>query len=124
MIQQPQQLQQQQQQPHQHPESRYAPLLTDVTGERGNESCHIFWERGRNTIFDIRITDTEAPSYRNQDFDKVLAAHEKDKKEKHLIPLHAQRKDFTPIVYSVDGIAGREAKSDEKHLTSTLAAPI
>ena len=31
------------------------------------------------------------------------------------------RKDFTPLVYSVDGIAGREAKSVEKHLTYHLS---
>ena len=31
------------------------------------------------------------------------------------------RKDFTPLVYSINGIAGREAKSTEKHLTTVLA---
>ena len=67
------------------------------------------------------ITDTEAPSYRNQDFTKVLAAQEKEKKKKYLAPLHAQRKDFTPMIYTVDGIAGREAKSAEKRIASTLA---
>ena len=117
----PQQLQQRQLQSKQHPEPRYAPLLTSVTGERGDASYHGFWEHGRNTIFDIRITDTEAPSERNQDFTKVLAAHEKEKKKKYLAPLHAQRKDFTPMIYSVDGIAGREAKSAEKRLVSALA---
>ncbi len=29
-------------------------------------------------------------------------------------------KDFTPLVYSVDGITGREAKNAEKHLTYHL----
>ena len=120
-IQQPQQRQQRQQQLQQQPEPRYAPLLTSVTGERGDASCHGFWERGRNTIFGIRITDTEAPSYPNQDFTKVLAAQEKEKKRKYLAPLHAQRKDFTPMIYSVDGIAGREAKSAEKRIVSALA---
>ena len=31
------------------------------------------------------------------------------------------RKDFTPLVYSVDGLAGREARSAEKHLATALA---
>jgi len=31
------------------------------------------------------------------------------------------RKDFTPLVYSVDGITGREAKNAEKHLAYHLS---
>ena len=57
-----------------------------------------FWERGRNTIFNMRITDTEARSYRNKDFTKFLAAQEKEKKRNYLASLHAQRKDFTPMI--------------------------
>jgi hypothetical protein len=30
------------------------------------------------------------------------------------------RKDFTPLVYSVDGIAGKEAKNPEKRLAYHL----
>jgi hypothetical protein len=33
-----------------------------------------------------------------------------------------QRRDFTPMVYSVDGLAGREAKAAEKRLASHLSA--
>ena len=53
---------------------------------------------------------------------KVLATHEKEKKTKDLAPLHKHRKDFTPMVYSIDDIAGREAKRAEKHLAAVLAA--
>jgi hypothetical protein len=31
------------------------------------------------------------------------------------------RKDFTPLVYSIDGIAGREAKNVEKRLAYHLS---
>ena len=31
------------------------------------------------------------------------------------------RKDFTPLVYTVDGVAGREARTAEKHLAALLA---
>ena len=80
-TQQSQQLQQRQQQQQQlDPEPRYAPLPTSVTGERGDASCQGFWEWGRNTIFYMRITDTEARFYRNKDFTKVLAAQEKRKR--------------------------------------------
>ena len=93
-----------------------------ITEERGDVGCHGFWQRGRFAIFDVRITDTEARSARGRDFLKVLAAQEKEKKDKYLDSCLQQRKDFTPLVYSVDGIAGREARNAEKRIAALLAA--
>jgi len=90
------------------------------TGKCGDASAHGFWQRGRTTIFDVRITDTQSCSYRNKDYQKVLAQQEREKKNQYLRPCLEMRKDFTPLVYSVDGIAGREAKNAEKHLTYHL----
>ena len=67
-----------------------------------------------------RITDTQSRSYRNKDYQKVLAQQEKEKKNQYLRPCLEMRKDFTPLVYSVDGIAGREAKNAEKCLAYHL----
>ena len=50
----------------------------------GDASCHGFWERGRTSIFDMRITDTNAQSYWKKEFAKVLEQHEKEKKDKYL----------------------------------------
>ncbi len=85
-----------------------------ATEERGDASCHGFWERGRTPIFDMRITDTDAQSYRKKEFVKVLEQHEKEKKDKYLQNCLEMWKDFMPMVYSVDGIAGREARNAEK----------
>jgi hypothetical protein len=93
-----------------------------TTEERGDAAVHGFWQRCRTTIFDVRITDTDARSARGRDFAKVLAAHEKEKKNKYLQPCLQMRKDFTPLVYSVDGIAGREARNAERKLATHLAA--
>ena len=60
-------------------------------------------------IFNIRITDTDAPMYRNRDPIKVLAAHEKEKKDKYLEDCLARRRHFTPLVFSIDGLRGVEA---------------
>ena len=50
---------------------------TSQSLERGGVAgVHGFWECGHPCVFDIRITDTNAQSYRNKDVDKVLKAHE------------------------------------------------
>ncbi len=56
-------------------------------------------------MFDMRIMDTDAKSYHG----KVLEQHKKEKKDKYLQYCLEMRKDFTPMVYSVDGIAGPKA---------------
>ena len=88
---------------------------------RGDKGCHGFWKGGRGCVFDVRLTDTECRSTRNQDPEKVLDRCEKQKKDKHLAACHERRKDFTPLVYSVDGMAGRETKLAERRLASKLA---
>jgi hypothetical protein len=93
---------------------------TPPTGKRGDASAYGFWQRGRTAIFDVRIMDTQSRSYRNKDYQKVLVQQEKEKKNHHLRPFLVMRKDFTPLVYSVDGIAGREAKNAEKRLAYHL----
>jgi hypothetical protein len=103
------------------PPTADAPHPPAATEERGDASCHGFWERGRTTIFDMRITDTDTQSYRKEDFAKVLEQHKKEKKDKYLQNCLEMRKDFTPMVYSVDGIAVREARTAEKRLATHLA---
>ena len=93
-----------------------------TTEERGDVGILGFWQRGRQAIFDVRITDTRARSHRGRGFEKVLAAQEKEKKDKYLRSCLEQRKDFTPMVYSVEGIPGREARNAERHLATLLAA--
>ncbi len=89
---------------------------TPPTGECGDAGAHDFWQCGRTAIFDVHITDTQSHSYWNKDYQKVLVQQEKEKKNQHLRPCLEMWKDFTPLVYSIDGIAGREAKNTEKHL--------
>ena len=47
---------------------------------------------------------------------------EKVKKDKYLAPCLARRGGFMPLVYSVDRMAGKEAKSFERCIASLLAA--
>ena len=90
--------------------------------ERGDVAVHGFWKRGATAIFDIRVTDTDAPTYRDQDPRKVLAKHERDKKEQYAASCLARRRHFTPLVFSVDSLRGAEAEAATKRLASRLAA--
>jgi hypothetical protein len=89
---------------------------------RGDVGVRGFWKHGFSTIFDVRICDTGAPSYRGQDPKKVLARHEKMKKDKYLAPCLERRRHFTPLVFSVDGMMGKEARAASRRVSSLLAA--
>jgi len=88
---------------------------------RGDVAVKGFWRRGATTIFDVRITDTDAPSNRNQDVQKILLRHENEKKKRYLQPCLDARRHFTPLVFSVDGMMGTEAAAASKRLSSTLS---
>ena len=105
--------------PHIHT-GRDAPKATGTTGApidpdiKGNIGLHGFWKSSHSTIFDVRITDTDAKSYRNADPHKVLKQQERERKKlyaaacsdrrRHLTSLHS-----TPLVFFVDGVCGAEA---------------
>jgi hypothetical protein len=88
---------------------------------RGDVAAHGFWKRGTTAIFDIRVTDTDAPSARGLDPAKILKRHEKEKRDKYLEPCLARRRHFTPLVFSVDGLRGTEAQAASKRLASRLS---
>jgi hypothetical protein len=88
---------------------------------RGDVAVHGFWKRGTTTIFDIRITDTDAWSNRGMDPAKILRRHEKEKRDKYLDLCLARRRHFTPLVFSVDGMRGGEAQAASKRLASRLS---
>ena len=94
----------------------------DVQELRGDVAVHGFWSRGTTAIFDIRVTDTDARSYRTQDPKKVLKKQEKDKKDKYGEACKEANMHFTPLVYSVDGMEGEEVTAARKRLASRLAA--
>ena len=93
----------------------------DLPDSHGDLAVHGFWEKERTAIFDIRITDLEADYQRGTSAKKVLARHEKEKKKKYLQACLSRRRHFTPLVYSVDGMCGREAIAFRKHLAAKLA---
>ena len=82
---------------------------------------HGFWRAGFTTVFDIRVTDPECDSFRTMETDKLLARHEKEKKKKYAEACQERRRDFTPLVFTVDGCGGVETNAAIKRLAALLA---
>ena len=88
---------------------------------RGDLAVHGFWEHGTTAIFDIRITDLDAPYQRSISAKKCLARHETEKKKKYLDACLGNCRTFTPLVYSIDGMCGPETAAFGKRLAAKLA---
>ena len=65
------------------------------------------WQPHTMTLFDIRVTDTDAKSYLSHSPRAVLASAVADKK-KYCNACSKRCATFTPLCFSVDGLAGDE----------------
>ena len=66
------------------------------------------WQSQCDALFDIRVVDTDAPSYRSCATQDILRTAELDKKRKYLQACQDRRASFIPICVSVDGLLGKE----------------
>ncbi len=89
---------------------------------RGDVGAHGFWKQGRTTIFDVQVCDTDARSYGNRKSKKVLESAARRKKDKYEGACLERRRDFTPMIYSVDGMADKHAQAAERRIAGMLAA--
>jgi hypothetical protein len=87
---------------------------------RGNVGVHGFWAAGTMAIFDVRVTDTDAPSQRTVDPAKILKRHKRAKKARYNDLCIARRRTFTPLVFSIDGLQGVEAQAATNRLGTML----
>ncbi len=89
---------------------------------RGDVGVHGFWKRGRTAIFDVQVCNTDTKSYGNCESKKVLEGAARRKKEKYEEACLERRWDFTPMIYSVNGMADKHARAAEKRIAGLLAA--
>ena len=98
---------------------------TDTLGDeaRGDLGIYGFWNKRRQTILDFCITNTDARAYDGYtDSKKVLERAARQKKQKYEEACRERRRDFTPMCYSVDGLASKETRAAEQRLAGLLAA--
>ena len=93
------------------------PSSNDV-GLRVDLEVRGVWSPQTVTLFDIRIIDTDAPSYKHCTPEAVLESAAKEKKKKIV---EDRRGQFTPFAVSVDGLLHREANHFIKRIAASLA---
>ena len=72
-------------------------------------------------MFNIRIVNLDAGSYLRMTPEKALAKAEKERKDLYLQACLYCRINFTPMVYSVDGIPVAEALTTQNILAALLS---
>ena len=88
-----------------------------IVKEAGSDDCGALiadlaicgvWQPQCEAIFDIRVVDIDAPSYRSRTPQDVLCTFKMDKKRKYSQACQDCRASFTPVCVSVDGLLGKE----------------
>ena len=72
-------------------------------------------------LFDIRVIDTDAPSYRRRSPVSILDSGAVEKKRVYRSAVEDRRGNFTPFVLLVDGLLQREASHFVMCLSVNLA---
>ena len=87
---------------------------------RADVAATKFLATGQETYLDIRDTGTDNRTNRSLDPAKVLRKQEDEKKTKFSEACREALFHFTPMVFSVDGMGGKEVRASRKRLASKL----
>ena len=79
------------------------------------------WQPQMVALFDIRVVDTDTPSYSHRDVAAIISSAEEDNKRKYCGAAEVRHASFTPLVVSVDGVLGWEAECFIKLLAEKIA---
>ena len=110
----------------------YKDVIHEPIVQEANDACGIpslvadlrireIWQSQTVALFDIRVIDTDAPSYLHRDVASILSSAEEEKKRKYNDAAEARHASFTPLVVSVDGVLGRELECFIQLLTDKIA---
>ena len=81
-----------------------------------------FWRDSQNAYFDVRVTNTDSASQRNNTVTSILRKHEMEKKRAYNARVMAvEHATFTPLVYTIKGVMGKECSVYHKALAEKLA---
>eukprot|EP00919_Chromeraceae_sp_WS-2016_P015962 GHVR01037930.1.p1 GENE.GHVR01037930.1~~GHVR01037930.1.p1 ORF type:complete len:400 (+),score=44.96 GHVR01037930.1:2-1201(+) len=78
------------------------------------------WHPQTDTMLDLSILNTDAPSHLKVDPDKVIVKHAKDKKKQYQQAYFNKRCTFTPLMFSVDGATDKDTAHFLCHIARRL----
>ena len=102
--------------------SRTKDVIREPIVQEANDACGIpslvadlsikgVWQSQTIALFDVRVIDTDAPSYLHRDVASILSSAEEEKKRNTMMQQkHGDLPSFSLLVVSVDGLLGREAE--------------
>ena len=79
------------------------------------------WQSQVDALFDVRVVDTDAPSYQSRSPQAVLRTAEVEKRRKYGAACLARRASFMHLCFSVDGLFGSEADYFLRKLADSLS---
>ena len=72
-------------------------------------------------MIDVRVMDTDQPTYRTTTPEKAISSQERVKKKHYQELCFEQRRHFAPYVCCTSGLLGKEAKAFNKRIAALLA---
>jgi hypothetical protein len=88
---------------------------------RGDWSVRGFWAPQRVAVFDTRIFNANAPSYKSLSLEEIFDVHRNQKKQLYASEVEHRRGSFTPVLATCEGILDREAEAYAKRLSQHLS---
>ena len=89
----------------------------------GDVSARGVWNPQSMAVFNIRVIDSDAPSYLSRTPDAVLLSAEREKKLKYNETCELKHASFTSLCITINGLLGNEMKHFLSRLADKLAIP-
>ena len=100
------------------------PVIREATSDQvsliGDISARGVWQPQATAVFDIRVIDSDAPSYLSKPVESVLTTAEREKL-KYNAACEFRHASFTPLCTTVDGSIGTEMNDFIKKFTDKLS---
>ena len=100
-------------------------LITGLTGveSRPDIRARGVWRSGQNAYFDVRVTNVNADSQKNQSIEKILKKHENEKKRQYNCRImNIEHGTFTPLIFAINDGVGPECVKFHQHLADRIAS--
>ena len=92
----------------------------EVTEQKGDLLIRDLWQQGTESVHDMHVVNTDAPTHQKKDSEKCLHEAERGKNRMYVEDYLQQRWHFSPFVASVEGLMGVEATVTLKRIASRL----